>query len=75
MQGKEMRLQRNENFAHRRQRIDGENSQRRRTIHDNIVKAVLLFPVLHGIAQKELASLNTGQFDFGCGQIDVCRDQ
>ena len=75
LEREEVRLQRDKDFAGCCEGVDSEDAQRWWAVHDDVIKALLIAPGLHGAAEEEFASLNAGEFDFCGGQIDVCGDE
>ncbi len=72
MQGKKVRLQRNEHFVDGGQRVEGQNTQRRRAVDEQIIELFSVFFQL--VAQNQLAAHDARQFHLGGGEIEMRAD-
>ena len=65
----EMRLQWQEDFVCRRQRVKRQDSQRRWAVENDIVKLIGDFG--HAVSQDDLTSNGSGKLHLGSGQINM----
>src|SRR5439155_25904923 len=73
VQGQEVRLQRDEHLAGRRQRVERQHAQRRGAVHEQEVER--LGVLFQRVAEDDLAADDAGQLDLGGGEVDVGADQ
>ncbi len=76
VQRQEVRLQRDEHLAGRRECVQGQHPQRRAAIHEyEIISKIIRLILAEQIAEDDLPANDARQLDLGGGEIDVSAGQ